>query len=54
MPKDFQDLLNQLVDPEFYPQIHSDEPSSIKLVHDKIQHYYDNHALIINHDPFGH
>lgn len=52
MPKDFQDLLNQLVDPEFYPQIHSDEPSSIKLVHDKIQHYYDNHALIINHDPF--
>ncbi|EMG48298.1 hypothetical protein SBY92_003218 [Candida maltosa Xu316] len=52
MPKDFQDLLSQLVDTKFYPEIHAKDPKAIKLVHDELQNYYKNYQLIINHDPF--
>ncbi|EGW30768.1 uncharacterized protein SPAPADRAFT_62626 [Spathaspora passalidarum NRRL Y-27907] len=52
MPKDFQDLLNQLQDPSFYPNIHKDEPEAIKLVHDEIENYFKSGKIVITHDPF--
>ncbi|KAG7665203.1 HRT2 [[Candida] subhashii] len=52
MPKDFQDLLNQLKDSEFYPNIHQEHPSAIELVYQEIKNYYESGKIIIDHDPF--
>lgn len=52
MPKDFQDLLNQLNDSEFFNEIHTNDPQAIKLVHDEIKNYYESGKIIINHDYF--
>ena len=52
MPKDFQDLLNQLNDSQFFNEIHTKDPQAIKLVHDEIKNYYESGKIIINHDYF--
>ncbi|RLV93243.1 Protein-glutamate O-methyltransferase [Spathaspora sp. JA1] len=52
MPKDFQDLLDQLQDSTFFPNIHKDEPEAIKLVANELNNYVKQNKIIINHDPF--
>lgn len=52
MPKDFQDLLDQLNDPNFFEEIHSTDPEAIKLVYDELSNYYKLGKLKIDHNPF--
>lgn len=54
MPKDFHALLAQLVDSEFYPNIHqnSDDSKAIQFLHSKLVHYHEKGQIIIKSDPF--
>lgn len=52
MPKDFDDLLSQLDDHEFFAQIYKDDPEAIQLVSKKIHGYFKENKIIINHHPF--
>jgi len=53
MPKDFHNLMAQLVDKSFYPNIKSDEDrATVIKVHDRIKHYYDSGKLVVESDPF--
>lgn len=45
MPKDFDLLLNQLVDPQFYPDLNADDANAIKYVHDKILNYHKSNQI---------
>ena len=52
MPKDFNDLISQLKDKQFFPQIHQDDPQAIELVSSKIESYHKSGKIIIQHHPF--
>lgn len=52
MPKDFTDLVGQLKDPQFFPDIHKQDPKAIELVASKIESYQKSNKLVIQHHPF--
>ncbi|KAI5962738.1 HRT2 [Candida theae] len=52
MPKDFDDLIAQLKDSSFFPQIHNQDPQAIELVSSKIESYYKSNKLVVQHHPF--
>lgn len=52
MPKDFDLLLGQLVDPEFYPNLSADDANAIKFVHEKISKYHKNNQINVKSHEF--
>lgn len=52
MPKDFTDLVGQLKDPQFFPDIHKQDSKAIELVASKIESYQKSNKLVIQHHPF--
>ncbi|KAI5970478.1 HRT2 [Candida margitis] len=52
MAKDFTDLVGQLKDEHFFPNIHKQDADAIDLVSSKIESYHKSNKIIINHHPF--
>lgn len=54
MPKDFHALLAQLVDKEFYPNIHqnSGDSRAIQFLHSKLVSYHQSNQIVIKSNPF--
>lgn len=54
MKHDFQNLLDQLIDPKFYASAHAiaEDSGAIKQFQAKLKHYFDSGKLIIESDPF--
>ncbi|ODV66283.1 DUF89-domain-containing protein [Hyphopichia burtonii NRRL Y-1933] len=54
MPKDFDALLNQLIDPSFYPNIHNSNEDSKLIInlHNQLKHYFDTGKLKVSHHSF--
>lgn len=53
LPKDCQLLLDQLIDKDFYHEIHEKQESKDVInVHDKLKQYIDSGKIVIESDPF--
>ncbi|KAI5959370.1 HRT2 [Candida pseudojiufengensis] len=52
MIKDFYDLINQLKDSQFFPEIYKNDSESITLVFEKIENYVTGKQIIIESNPF--
>lgn len=54
MPKDFDLLLDQLIDENFYKNIHQDKEDheSIKFLHSKLNQYYKDGNIVVSHHKF--
>ncbi|KAI5955386.1 HRT2 [Candida jiufengensis] len=52
MIKDFHDLIDQMKDKNFYPEIYKTDPKAIELVYSKIENYYNDKKIIVESHPF--
>lgn len=54
MPKDFDALLDQLVDPTFYSTVqkNKDDAHSLQLLHSKLAEYHQQKKIVVQHHGF--